>query len=106
MREIDEDRLMRLVRPAIPSYEREKVVNSQAEEQQAPFQAAEGPMDLLRINLCRRGVEGTIVAYLLVPQDFRLNYCPAPKLCTNTVRDLIVTGSRRAPQAGIVLLRA
>ena len=67
VREIDQHRLMRLVRPAIPAHERQEVVDAEADEQQAPLQAAKRPADLLRIDFRRRGVEGTLVVNLVDP---------------------------------------
>ena len=65
MREVDKHRLVRRVRPAIPSDKRQEIIDPQAEDQQNPFYPAEGSADLLRINLLRRRVEGTLVENLM-----------------------------------------
>ncbi len=107
--QIDQHRLVRLVRPAVPSHEGENVVEPEADDQQRPLQAAVGSADLLRVDFGRRSVKRALVvdfgpsfAFVL----FRCAHSPAPRLWTNTASVLIVTGSRRAPQAGMVELRA
>ena len=107
---IDQHRLVRLVRPAVPSHKRENVVESEADDQQRPLQSAVGSADLLRVDFGRRSVERALVIDFgpscCTFVFFRCAHSPAPKLWTKTASVLIVTGSRRAPQAGMVELRA
>ena len=55
--EIDQHRLARRGRPAVPAHERQQVVDAEAERHQPPFDSAEGAGDALRIDLGARRIE-------------------------------------------------
>ena len=72
-REIDQHRLARRVRPAIPAHEGQDVIDREAEPHQRPFDVPIGAGDALRIDLSACGVERGLV-------DFE--FCRGPLVCS------------------------
>ena len=58
---IDQNRLRRRVRAAIPAHERKQVIDAKRDSQNRPFDIAERAMDALRIDIAARRVERNIV---------------------------------------------
>ena len=59
--EIDQHRLRGRVRTAIPAHERQQIIDAQGDQQHRPFDAAEGAVHALRINLAPWRIERGIV---------------------------------------------
>ena len=57
VRQVDQHRLARRVRPAIPAQERREIIDAERDEQHRPFDAAIGAGDALRIDLAARLIE-------------------------------------------------
>ena len=66
VRQIDQHRLVRRTQAAIPSHERQQVIDAEAERHQPPFGAAEGSGDALRIDLLLGHIQRPIVVKLQV----------------------------------------
>ena len=64
VRQVDQHRLVRRAQPAIPSHERQQVIDAEAERHQAPFGAAEGSGNALRIDLLLGHIKRPIVVKL------------------------------------------
>jgi hypothetical protein len=55
--QVNQHRLVRRAQAAVPAHERQQVVDPEAERHQAPFDAAEGSGDALRIDLLLRDIK-------------------------------------------------
>jgi hypothetical protein len=62
--QIDQHRLVRGAQTAVPPYERQQVIDPEAERHQAPFDAAEGPGDALRIDFLPRSIKRRVFIVL------------------------------------------
>ena len=66
VRQIDQHRLVRRTQAAIPSHERQQVIDAEAERHQPPFGPTEGSGDALRIDLLLGHIQRPIVVKLQV----------------------------------------
>ena len=64
VRQIDQHRLVGRAEPAIPAHERQQVIDAEAERHQAPFDAAEGSGNALRIDLLLGRIKRPVVVKL------------------------------------------
>jgi len=83
MRQVDQDRLARLVRTAVPTHERKDIVEAEADDQYRPLQAAVVSADLLRVDLRRGRIERALVVDFGPSVSlvfFRCAHSPAPRL--------------------------
>ena len=60
-RQIDQHRLVRRVRPAIPAHERQQVIDAERDDQHRPFYSAVRPRHVLRIDFPARRIERCVV---------------------------------------------
>ena len=60
---IDQHRLLRRVRAAIPAHERQQIIDAEGDDQHHPFDAAEGAVHALRIDFPARRIERDVVVW-------------------------------------------
>ena len=71
VRQVDQHRLVRRAQSTVPSHERQQIIDTEAECHQAPFGAAEGSGNALRIDLLLGHIKRSIVVKLQIRSGSR-----------------------------------